>query len=193
MSLVVESPGNLSAEFWKVVEFARRCCGRIDASCWSWKSSELLAAVACMHGTHTHSRLTRWLGYIRETSCVNNCKDGFFATCDSDEPILQYGCCCLSLYLCIAGWAQGCEMLCVVKRVGTLVVWWLQLHAGVCDGQFPSGRRRCWHTPTGAHVHRSFQHHHRPGNPTHHVCGYNWHSAGSLRWPFPMLECKCIP
>ena len=41
----------------------------------------------------------------------------FFATCDSDEHILQYGCCyhtmyvvsncCLSLYLNIAGLRQG--------------------------------------------------------------------------------------
>jgi len=24
------------------------------------------------------------------------------------------------------------------------------------------------------------------------VCRYNWHSAGSLRWPFPMLKYKYI-
>jgi len=24
------------------------------------------------------------------------------------------------------------------------------------------------------------------------VCQYNWHSAGSLGWPFPMIKCKYI-
>ena len=24
------------------------------------------------------------------------------------------------------------------------------------------------------------------------VCRYNWHTAGSLRWPFPMLEYECV-
>ena len=35
MSLVVESAANLSAGFWKVVEFARQCCGRCDAGAGS--------------------------------------------------------------------------------------------------------------------------------------------------------------
>ena len=102
MSLVVESAANLSAGFWKVVEFARQCCGRIDASCWSWKSSELLAAVACIHGTHIHTTVLPG-GLVTFTCSINNCKDSFFAISSQHVTVMNIHSCmdaAIILYMC---------------------------------------------------------------------------------------------
>ena len=95
---------------WKVLEFAGQRCGR----CVADADAKICASA------HLYSVFEQFLCY-------------FFATCDSDEHILQYGCCCcLSVYWNIAGLRQGPgKMLLgpgkvleffVTKRVGTLSI-----------------------------------------------------------------------